>query len=445
MGGRSKKNFHLEGFRYMVITGHKENSSINSHLCGFLWIRPSGVPYFKWFSAESFDESWNTNDLFFSGFFSAIFSSSEVFFAGDSLKYIEFNNFKIFSGKINAGDMFVMIARHSAPETLPIKLLNRMLNLYMDSQITAMEEIRQDSGNVEEKFLQILAEMDSQDPNEDNEPVTIPQNRVITQRKEANESTDAKDSKYYDRNQQILKIRELEKKLSSFTNLGRTIGHTLNNVLSTILGNVTLAKLDVPKGSDIFQSIIDAEESCERARILTSQLLNISKTIQSHESPELVDSHSPNNSSSSDDEHIIQRSESEDLILGEGRILILDDDPYILETASRMINRLGYEVEAVQELPAALKTYKLNMRNNHPFNAVILDLSEIGGLGEFGALVWQKIDPDIKAIISSGFSRDPIFKTYKDFGYRGVLKKPYNLKELGIVLNSVITNPSVGI
>ncbi len=421
----------------MVIAEYMENSSITSHLCGFLWIRPSGVPYFKWFSAKSFEEIWNTDDLFFSGFFSALSSSSEVFFDGDYLKYIEFNNYKIYSEKIKTGDLFVVISRHDAPDYIPRKLLNSMVNFYMNSQISKIEKFMRDSGKVENKFLQILSEMESKNHKDSYEQGTTSQNRLITQR--AKEFTETNISKKVDKKQQSLKIVELEKKLTSYTILGRTIAHTLNNVLSTILGNVTLAKLDAPKDTDLLQSMIDAEDSCERARNLTSQLLNISKTVHSHEPLEFADSPGPNKPSSSDCEHIDQKSGSEDLILGEGRVLILDDDLHILETASRMIKRLGYEVEAAQDLPTALNIYKKNLRKSHPFDAVILDLSEIGGLGEFGALVWQKIDPTIKAIISSGFSRDPIFKTYKEFGYRGVLKKPYNLKKLGIVLNSVIS------
>ncbi|MHA1520358.1 MAG: response regulator [Promethearchaeota archaeon] len=417
-----------------------ENSSITRQLCGFLWIRPSGVPYFKWFSAESLNENWNSNDLFFSGFFSAISSSSEIFFEGDSLKYIEFNNYKIYSDKINAGDLFVVISRNNTPEKIPKKLLNLMINFYIKSEITAKEEFLQDSGKIENQFLQFLSEIDSKNQNTDSDQILISQNRLQSQRENIAHTSNI--SKRMNKKQQSLKILELEKKLASFTILGRTIGHTLNNVLSTILGNVTLAKLDASNDTDLYQSMNDAEDSCERARNLTSQLLNISKTIQSHTSVGFIDSSSCNDPSPNKNDPIYQKSGHEELIMGKGRVLILDDDFHILETARRMIKRLGYEVETAQDLPTALKIYNQNLQKNDPFNAVILDLSEIGGLGEFGSLVWRKIDPNIKAIISSGFSRDPIFNTYEEFGYSGVLRKPYNLRELGDILRSVISNIS---
>ncbi|MHA1745420.1 MAG: hypothetical protein ACTSWW_05440, partial [Promethearchaeota archaeon] len=126
-------------------------SMIKNIFCGFYWIRASGVPFFKWFSTEYFNMKWNQEDLFFSGFFSALNSSGEVFFDGDILHYVEFDEYKIYSGKIQSDDIFVLITTKSAPDSLANKLLHNMLHYYMDSDVA--HQIEQDSGEVENIFL----------------------------------------------------------------------------------------------------------------------------------------------------------------------------------------------------------------------------------------------------------------------------------------------------
>lgn len=407
-------------------------------LCGFLWIRASGVPYFKWFSAESFGDKWNNDDLFFCGFFSAISSSSEIFFGGDSLRYIEFSNYKIYSGKIKVNDIFVVITRKNCPEHIPQTLLDKMLQQYFDSNITRIEDFHQDRGDVENTFLRFLSELDSEGENS-------PSNLNFSTKYESIEESHPKLEPFTnisDLNSLQMQIAKLEKNLASVRVLGRTIGHTLNNLLSTIMGNVTLAKLDVPDKSEVFQSLEEAEDSCLRARDLSSQLLNISKTIK--KTQETLKKPFRRNLSASNQIAPTTpeiKNMKEEPIRGSGTVLILDDNPHILETAQKMIRRLGYRVRTAQDMRTAFNLYKESMKKGKIFDAVILDLSEIGGLGEFGALIWRKIDPHITAIVSSGFSKDPIFQTYKSFGYRGVLKKPYNLEELGKTLYSVIGKP----
>ncbi|MBW8003160.1 MAG: response regulator, partial [Planctomycetes bacterium] len=74
-----------------------------------------------------------------------------------------------------------------------------------------------------------------------------------------------------------------------------------------------------------------------------------------------------------------------------------------------------------------------------PFDAVILDLTVPGGMG--GKLAIEKllkIDPGIKAVVSSGYSNDPIMTEYRKYGFCGVVAKPYKIKELSETLYSVI-------
>ena len=73
------------------------------------------------------------------------------------------------------------------------------------------------------------------------------------------------------------------------------------------------------------------------------------------------------------------------------------------------------------------------------FDAVILDLTVPGGMGGKEAIKkLHEIDPGVKAIVSSGYSNDPIMSDYRQYGFRGVVAKPYEIKELSEVLYKVI-------
>ena len=401
----------------------------NHSFCGFYWIRSSGVPFFKWFAAPYFEMKWNQEDLFFAGFFSALNSSGEVFFDGDILRYVEFEEFKIFSSKIHCNDIFVLITTKDCSDNLANTLLHNITEFYFDSDISTLNPIENDSGEVEIKFLSLFETiLDQKDQLQQNQVLTRKSIPKLKERLQINkESTQAlKENLDLKR-----KITELELKLGSISMMGRTIGHTLNNVLSSILGNVALAKLDAKKEEEQYENLTDAEKSCDRARDLTSRLLTISKSLSKN--TEIYQKHSniPKQNS-------LSTLTKNQMVMGKGRILLLDDEASLRHTSQKMISRLGYKVDTAARIEEALKLYQVSMKERRKYDAVILDLSELGGLGGFGALIWLKIDPNINAIVSSGYAKDPIFKDFMRHGFRGVLKKPYDIAQLSHVLNDVI-------
>jgi CheY-like chemotaxis protein len=126
-------------------------------------------------------------------------------------------------------------------------------------------------------------------------------------------------------------------------------------------------------------------------------------------------------------------------IFGEGKILVMDDDQMIRELAGEILWHLGYEVEFARDGDEAVALYSRSMKTTRPFDAVILDLTVRGGMGGKEAI--QKlidIDPDIKGIVSSGYSDDPGMTDYKQYGFSGVVAKPYTLEELGGKLSQVL-------
>jgi len=125
---------------------------------------------------------------------------------------------------------------------------------------------------------------------------------------------------------------------------------------------------------------------------------------------------------------------------GRGRVLFMDDQPNIREMTGQMLVDLGYEVEVAREGSEAIELYEKAKELEHPFDAVILDLTVPGGMGgEETIRKLREIDPGVKAIISSGYSNDPIMFEYREYGFRDIVAKPYEIKKLSRVLHKVIS------
>ena len=126
-------------------------------------------------------------------------------------------------------------------------------------------------------------------------------------------------------------------------------------------------------------------------------------------------------------------------IFGEGKILVMDDEQMIRELAGEILWHLGYEVEFAGAGDEAVALYKAALKTARPFNAVILDLTVRGGMGGKEAIQRLiEIDPDVKGIVSSGYSDDPGMTDFRKYGFRGVAAKPYTLQELGENLSRVL-------
>jgi len=139
------------------------------------------------------------------------------------------------------------------------------------------------------------------------------------------------------------------------------------------------------------------------------------------------------------DKTIVRESEAtESITSGSGKILVMDDEEGVLEIAKNIISSLGYEVITAKDGREVLKLYASAIRDGQPFRAVLLDLTVPGGMG--GKETMQKLqilDPNVKAIVASGYSNDQIMSEFKQYGFCEVLTKPYKTKELANVLNHV--------
>src|ERR1700704_1651397 len=133
------------------------------------------------------------------------------------------------------------------------------------------------------------------------------------------------------------------------------------------------------------------------------------------------------------------------VISGTGRILIVDDEEAIRALVEFTLERLGYEVTQAESALGGVDIYRQKFEAGERFDAVILDLTLPGGMGGKEALKKLiEIDPTVNAIVSSGYATDATMSRYQDFGFRGVIAKPYEASELGRIVHDVITSSHVG-
>lgn len=135
-----------------------------------------------------------------------------------------------------------------------------------------------------------------------------------------------------------------------------------------------------------------------------------------------------------DSEHMADQQHS-----GQGNILIMDDHQSILKMLGRTLNQMGYRTTGAANGSEAIEKYRQAHASHNPFTLVILDLTVPGEMGGAETLLeLQKIDPKVKAMVSSGYSNDPIMSNYEDHGFCAVIPKPYSRDQLAEVLNSLI-------
>lgn len=124
---------------------------------------------------------------------------------------------------------------------------------------------------------------------------------------------------------------------------------------------------------------------------------------------------------------------------GAGKILIMDDNDSILKIAGKILNKIGYETVLSTDGAEAIDIYKKAYHSQNPFDLVILDLTVPGGMG--GATAMKQllqINPEVKAVVSSGYSNNPIMSNYEDYGFCDVIPKPYKMAQIAEILNNIL-------
>ena len=124
-----------------------------------------------------------------------------------------------------------------------------------------------------------------------------------------------------------------------------------------------------------------------------------------------------------------------------GRILVMDDEEFILDMADKMFSTMGYDVTLSGNGEDTISLYKEAKEKGKPFHCVIMDLTINDGMGGKEVIgILKNYDSDIRAIISSGYADDPVVSEFREYGFSGVALKPYSFNQISNLLDSVITD-----
>jgi signal transduction histidine kinase len=124
---------------------------------------------------------------------------------------------------------------------------------------------------------------------------------------------------------------------------------------------------------------------------------------------------------------------------GSGKILVMDDEALIRSVASDILDFLGYSAVTCPDGKEAIALYRDAMTAGEPFTAVLMDLTVPGGMGGRETMErLMEIDKDVVGIVSSGYCNDPILSNYRDYGFSGIVNKPYSPDALGGVLHNLL-------
>lgn len=121
------------------------------------------------------------------------------------------------------------------------------------------------------------------------------------------------------------------------------------------------------------------------------------------------------------------------------KVLLMDDDPLIVDITSEMLEEMGYRVESFREGSEVLVAYQNALEADEGFDVVVLDI--FNRLGMDGKQTLKKLiefDPEVKAIGITGYLHDVDIGQLKQFGFQKVLSKPYKIEDLMDTLSDVL-------
>lgn len=131
--------------------------------------------------------------------------------------------------------------------------------------------------------------------------------------------------------------------------------------------------------------------------------------------------------------------QEQSIVVGRGRILIMDDNETLVEIICDLLAELGYQTAAAKDGEEAIKLYKDGRESGRPFDLVIMDLTIPGRMGAKEAIKkLQEYDPEAKVLITTGYSNNQLVEEYERYGFMGFIAKPYQIEDLAREINRVI-------
>ena len=126
-------------------------------------------------------------------------------------------------------------------------------------------------------------------------------------------------------------------------------------------------------------------------------------------------------------------------------VLLMDDDEMVLKSSTAMLEKLGCKVVTARDGAGAFEKYRKAKKSGKPFDVVIMDLTVAGGEGGMETIEkLLEIDPGVKAIVSSGYSTDPVLANFRQYGFSDCLAKPYGMGEMQSKISGVLSGEKSG-
>ncbi|MHB1587364.1 MAG: ATP-binding protein [Acidiferrobacteraceae bacterium] len=120
------------------------------------------------------------------------------------------------------------------------------------------------------------------------------------------------------------------------------------------------------------------------------------------------------------------------------RLLLMEDDDSVRHAGVTLLRSIGYDVVEAKDGEEAVAAYVQALANGEPFAAVILDLTVPGGMGGWECLqVLREHDPNVRAVVSSGYYTEPIMADVSKHGFAASVPKPFHVEDMARVLRSV--------
>lgn len=121
------------------------------------------------------------------------------------------------------------------------------------------------------------------------------------------------------------------------------------------------------------------------------------------------------------------------------RMLVMDDDEMVLNMSDKMLKRMGYDVRLAKNGEEAVDLYRQALTSGQRFDVLILDLTIRGGMnGEEAVEQLLQIDPEVTAIVTSGYATDPIMSDFERYGFKAALTKPFMWSQLKGALKKIL-------
>jgi len=208
--------------------------------------------------------------------------------------------------------------------------------------------------------------------------------------------------------------------------------HDMNNHLTGVLGNLSMLLMTGAADGTTRERLTNAKRSMLKAQEVVRKVQGLAKG----EDPAAM----PTPSQAATIVPMPAPSPTPAATPGSGpRVLVVEDEPAIGALVAAALEAMGYQVVTKEEGRSAVNACDEACRQGCRFDLVISDLSLPGEWdGNQTVARMRAIDPDLKAIISSGYDHAPILLHHREHGFAGAIAKPFEMSQLVRLVRDVL-------